>query len=474
MVERMDKYNTWEKIKPRSIKDFNIQWLPPLHGEYAGALADNLSVSANMTAFSILVSLSVATQGRAVEIKQGWSEPTNLYGLLIADRGQKKSQVLRPITGAIYGVERRENSKRKEQISKDTAQLKMLTDKMTALEKQFKKSPDNKEIQEQIISLQLETDRFKPVKPLQIAFDDITTEALALKLSDNNGMGAVISSEGGVFDTIAGRYQHGVANLDLFLKGYTVEPVRVARVNKEQDICLDCPNLCILIAVQPHVLDICLNNEDFLNRGLVDRFLYCPIAEEDRKVTFDTPAVPASLSDGFKNSFEQLLSRRGDTKIISLSSGARELFAEHYEQIENSKYKEGGLVCPYMSKLAGKVARIAGVLSVAIGEEVITAETMDKAINISLWALDSAKYVLESVSQEQRQADYIISRLKHKGVKSCSGHDLLDWCRNKSLGLNTAKDFDSVKTFMTDNNYMRVVTGSGIEYDFNPYLFEVK
>ena len=122
-----------------------------------------------------------------------------------------------------------------------------------------------------------------------------------------------------------------------------------------------------------------------------------------------------------------------------------------------------------MSKLCGKTARIAGVLSVASGEEIISADTMSKAIQISEWALDNARYVLGQATPEQRQADYIVSRLKHKGVQSCTGHDLIE-----SLGLSVAKDFESVKSFMVDNGYMRIISGTGIEYDFNPCLFEVK
>ena len=36
--------------------------------------------------------------------------------------------------------------------------------------------------------------------------DDITTEALASLLADNDGKMAVVSSEGGIFEIIGGRY----------------------------------------------------------------------------------------------------------------------------------------------------------------------------------------------------------------------------------------------------------------------------
>lgn len=470
----MGEIQTWSAVKPRAVVAFNPQWLPPLYGEYATALACNLSVPVNMTAFSTLVVLSVATQGQSVQVKEGWCEPINLFGLLVADRGQKKSQVLRPLTAPVYDFERNENLNRKDNISRDKAQLCVLKKRREALEAQLKKNIDDKEIQEQIVSLQLEIDRFKPVQPLQIIVDDITPEALATKLADNNGLGAIISSEGGGFDTFGGMYHNGVANIDILLKGYTVESVRISRKGQDRDIVLDSPNLCVLYTVQPHVLDKCLSNAEFLNRGLIDRFLFCPVSKEGEHISFNTAPVPSSLSDGYKNNLERLLAQRGSTRIMALSAEARSLFAEHYEIIENGKSDEDSLVAPYMSKLCGKTARIAGVLSVASGEEIISADTMSKAIQISEWALDNARYVLGQATPEQRQADYIVSRLKHKGVQSCTGHDLIEWCRNKSLGLSVAKDFESVKSFMVDNGYMRIISGTGIEYDFNPCLFEVK
>lgn len=472
----VDKKNSieWPEIERRKIETFNTAWLPPVYGEHAKALAENLSVSESMTAFSTLLVLSIATQGQSVQVKEGWIEPTNLFGLLIAERGQKKSQVLRPLIAPIYSAEKQENARRRERISKDKATLCMFRKKREALENQLKKDPESKDIQEKLVAVQSEIDNFHPTRPLQILFDDITAEALAKKLSDNGGLGAIISAEGGGFDVFAGAYNKGTANIDILLKGYTVESVRVARKGQEQDIVLDNPNLCVMYAVQPHVLAKCLENAEFLNRGLIDRFLFAPISEEDRPAKFYTTPVPSSLSDGYANNLERLLSQRGNKRVLSLSSEARSLFADHYESIEQEKQNENGLVRPYMSKLAGKTARIAGVLSVASGEDVASAKTMENAINISKWALDNARHVLRQATTEQRQADYIISRMQHKGTRSCTGHDLLKWCTNKGLGLSVARDFDSVKAYMVDHGYLRINKGTGLEYDFNPHLFEQK
>ena len=61
---------------------------------------------------------------------------------------------------------------------------------------------------------------FVELKPLQLYVDDITTEKLVSVLSDNGGHASLISSEGGIFDTLAGIYTKNV-NIDVMLKGYS-------------------------------------------------------------------------------------------------------------------------------------------------------------------------------------------------------------------------------------------------------------
>lgn len=52
----------------------------------------------------------------------------------------------------------------------------------------------------------------KRVKPLRLIADDVTPEALTSLLSENKGILTIISTEGGLFDTLAGRYSNGGIN----------------------------------------------------------------------------------------------------------------------------------------------------------------------------------------------------------------------------------------------------------------------
>jgi hypothetical protein len=64
--------------------------------------------------------------------------------------------------------------------------------------------------------------------------DDVTAEALTSFLAEQGGRAAVISTEGGIFDIIAGRYSKS-PNMDIYLKGHSGDEVRVDRKGRPPD-----------------------------------------------------------------------------------------------------------------------------------------------------------------------------------------------------------------------------------------------
>ncbi len=68
-----------------------------------------------------------------------------------------------------------------------------------------------------------------PPLPPRLIADDVTTEAAASLLAEQGGRLAVLSAEGGIFSTLAGRYSGGVPSLEVFLKGHAGDLLRVDR-----------------------------------------------------------------------------------------------------------------------------------------------------------------------------------------------------------------------------------------------------
>ena len=75
---------------------------------------------------------------------------------------------------------------------------------------------------------------YKERAPRRLYVDDITTEKLNSVLADGNGKAAIISAEGGIFDMLSGIYSKNV-NIDVMLKGYSGDSIRVDRVGRNSE-----------------------------------------------------------------------------------------------------------------------------------------------------------------------------------------------------------------------------------------------
>ena len=70
-----------------------------------------------------------------------------------------------------------------------------------------------------------------PPEPRRVA-DDVTGEAAISLLADHGGRLAIASPEGGVFETMAGRYSNRIPQLDWALKGHAGDTLTVDRKSR--------------------------------------------------------------------------------------------------------------------------------------------------------------------------------------------------------------------------------------------------
>ena len=110
-----------------------------------------------------------------------------------------------------------------------------------------------------------------PPVPRLVA-DDVTPEAAASLLAEQGGRLAVLSAEGGIFATLAGRYS-GTPNLEVFLKGHAGDLLVVDRKGRDHEY-VEHPALTLGLAVQPEVLTDIAAMPGFRGRGLLARILY--------------------------------------------------------------------------------------------------------------------------------------------------------------------------------------------------------
>ena len=74
---------------------FPVHCFPSAVGEYITALSENTQTSVDMAAVVALGILAVATQRYyRIEGNSGYYEPLNLYVLLVAEPGERKSSIM--------------------------------------------------------------------------------------------------------------------------------------------------------------------------------------------------------------------------------------------------------------------------------------------------------------------------------------------------------------------------------------------
>ena len=111
---------------------------------------------------------------------------------------------------------------------------------------------------EEVLKAQKDLSELEEVKSIRLLADDASPEALTTLLYQNSGKIAVISAEGGIFDIAAGRYSEK-ANIDVFLKSFSGDPILVDRKGRASESITD-PALTMLLFAQPSVLQEIMKN----------------------------------------------------------------------------------------------------------------------------------------------------------------------------------------------------------------------
>jgi hypothetical protein len=202
----------------KSPPPFPIGALPPTIRDMVNFVSETTQVYPDMPASVALSALSVCLQGKAkVSFSPYWSEELNLYMLIIAPPGERKSAVFSAMTSPINKFVNEYNALHLIDVQTYFNSKKMLDSK---LNKAIEKGEDGSVIRD----IQMEINTLQPVKEMKLITTDVTAEALAAIMSDNNDTMGIMSPEGGIFDVISGMYSNSITNLNIFLSGYAPNP----------------------------------------------------------------------------------------------------------------------------------------------------------------------------------------------------------------------------------------------------------
>lgn len=405
----------WPGLVPLDVPNLprlDLAHLPSWAGDYARAISADTETPPELAAGMVLIACATASARRLrVMVKQGYFEPCNLWAVVALKPGNRKSAVQSAASAPLILWERDQAESMVPEIKRITSERRTLEARAKETRSRSAKENDNAKAVE---LAQAATDveaKFPDIPiPPQIWTSDATPERLGVMLAEHGECMAWLSSEGGVFDLLQGRYSNGIPNLDLMLKAHSGDAERIDRAGRPQ-VFLAHPRLSIGLSPQPDVLRGLASKQGFRGRGLLGRFLYLLPPSPLGFRRLESNPVPDSVRQAYTAGLRAMLDWEPATDEdggaclhkLHLSNEAYDEWYAFAQAIEVQM--QPGCELEHFTDWAGKApgaaARLAGVLhgiKHAHGtpwEAAITAETMIAALELmavitrhSLAALD--------------------------------------------------------------------------------------
>ncbi len=411
----------WEAPTPLSavpaLPAFPVGIYPPWLADEVTAVAEFTQTPTDLGGTIVLSVLATAAGGRArVQVREGWTEPVNLYGTVAMPPGSRKSTVHATLVSPVLDAEEALAAAAAASI-REAKVLRSMADKAAKAAENDAASATGDERDKkraEAIGLALTAElTIIPVMPRLLA-DDVGPEKAAIIMAEQGGRLAILSAEGGPFVSLAGRYTKE-PNLDFFLKSWSGDPIRVDRVVRDSEH-IPCPALTLGLAVQPEVLKQIFTRPGFEGRGLLARVLYSMPHNTVGHRRSRTAPVPPEVSSRYRQTMSELVQDFAgwtDPAVFTLTDAASELVYQAQERIEPRLDPHGGdlgHIAEWASKLIGTTARIAGLLHAAeyLGDAhrcPIGEETMAKALAAGEYFTDHARAVFDFMGADQATED---------------------------------------------------------------------
>lgn len=293
-------------LTPQSseLPPFPTEALPEPLWAYVTAVAEHSQTSPDMAAVIGLGTLAVCLQGKyRVQGSPGYYEPLSLYTVVIAPPGERKSSVLNDMTRHLREYAEEYNHSQNAAINANKREREALQRRINHLQHKLEQAP-NPSAEAQLNALMDQLDSTPEMKPTRFFADDCSSEALTSLMAENGGVISVISTEGGIFDMMNGRYSNKV-NIDVWPKGHCGDPIHVDRKTREAE-CIQHPALSAVLSIQPCVLEEIMTNATMSGRGLIARFLYSSPPSRIGSRSFCTAPIPSETETAYRSMIYRL------------------------------------------------------------------------------------------------------------------------------------------------------------------------
>ncbi len=483
--------NAWPTPVPfrvaRSGPDFPVDALVEPFASYAAALSREKGTPVDLACMLILAMVAGALQGKVFVHRPGHDEPVSLWTCGLMSPSERKS--------AIYGALKVPIDELQGETDRtELPRWKEAKEEVDALDEAIGKE------RKRVLGKGAPRDRLEDLRaqraatpvlhpPQRFAVDDVTPEKLAVHMSENGGRAFMGSAEGDTLFRIAlGHYTDGQSNLDVYLKGYSGEHLRVDRLSRPA-VTVRRAALSLALATQPAALQDRVSSES-RGRGFLARFLFYRPTSMVGFRTERTEPVDPGLTQQYRASMTALWkTNAGRDDLgewvqapVNLTAEAEAAWWSYNVEIETAQRPGGALadLHDFAGKHAGKVLRVACVLHAMEhptedpASRAIGAEAMANAIRIGRYALDHllALEMLDPVAPEVALAERILAWLRNGGRRSFTKRELFDGHR-AWFGEN-ADRVDAPLRALEVHGYIRRSASDGTKrrgFDVNPIVF---
>ena len=385
--------------------EFPVKALPHWTQDFVEAEAEATQTPADLAGMLVLAAVATAIQKRLrVHVREGYSEPTNIFTATALPPGNRKSQVFADVSAPILAHERRCTEIACPEVATAAARLDVLRARQQKL-RTAAASGDSSRCTDRLAEIDdlakeiVEAEMAAPQLP-RFLTDDVTPETLAVLLNQHGGRMAIWSAEGGeLFEMMRGRYSGNARpNLGVFLKAHAGDLLAVDR--KRGSIYVEEPALTIGLAIQPSVIRSLRDEGTFRERGLLGRFLYALPRSSMGERDWRAGTMPPKVAAEYEKHLTTLLSLPPNENTLQLEAGALEGWLCFAEELEPQLAEEAafGSMADWAGKLPGTVIRLAGVLHAVewVDRSEMTAleidtTTMERAIALGRYALVHAQ-----------------------------------------------------------------------------------
>ncbi len=375
----------WEEPIPfnePNLPEFPVTALPKGLRQWVMEEAEATQTPPDLAAMIALSVIAAACQKKVrIKVWDGYEEPLNIYTAIVMPPGSRKSAVMTDATKVIREYETRLADLMGNDVARAESRLRRMEKKLRLAEERVAKegkeinagapaTPDTLDRETDELAIEVEALRKAlPVLP-RIVADDVTPEKVVQLMAEQSGRISVFSAEGGIFETMAGRYSGSVPNIDAFLKAHSGEDIITDRLTRSGNHVKGAA-LTLCLAIQPDVIRTLADHRSFRGRGLTARFLYSmPHNRVGKRKTRPAP-VPASTQTTYERTVKGLLEieakENGRPHLLRLSpeaQGELEFFAEWIETMLVTT-GELGYMADWGGKLVGAIVRVAGLLHMA-------------------------------------------------------------------------------------------------------------